>query len=92
MITQQCSLAILLPLALEQLGQNPFAEGDFYAGDLLLAVLRLPHDFWQDYPVWQQQLGGIISSAMANLETLPAYERPMIATELRAAWERWTVK
>ena len=34
----------------------------------------------------------IISSAMANLETLPAYERPMIATELRAAWERWTVK
>ncbi|MEH0547714.1 contact-dependent growth inhibition system immunity protein [Streptomyces sp. B21-105] len=39
LIGQDIGLAYLLPLALEVLRENPMAEGDMYAGDLLSAVL-----------------------------------------------------
>lgn len=50
MIGQQISLRILLPLALEQLEIDPLAEGDFYPGDLLAAVLRTEDVFWSNHP------------------------------------------
>jgi hypothetical protein len=49
MIGQSIGLKYLLPKAMEFIAENPFAEGDFYEGDLLLAVVKtsqnaLPHD------------------------------------------------
>ena len=40
MIGQNLGLKHLLPHAMEILRENPLASGDFYDGDLLLAVLR----------------------------------------------------
>ena len=37
---------VLVPLALAQLRENPLAEGDYYPGDLLAAVLTLPEASW----------------------------------------------
>jgi hypothetical protein len=47
MLGQQIAVPILLPMAVTVLADNPFAEGDYYAGDLLEAVIRLPGAAWQ---------------------------------------------
>src|SRR5690349_15443526 len=46
MIGQQFSLDYLMPLALETLSANLFAEGDFFEGDLLKNVLSVNTEFW----------------------------------------------
>lgn len=50
MIEQQISLPHLVPLALDVLRTNPLAEGDFYPGDLLHAVLSVDDDYWPAHP------------------------------------------
>lgn len=47
MIGQQIAVPILLPMAVTVLAGNPFTEGDYYPGDLLYAVVRLPGPAWQ---------------------------------------------
>ena len=47
---QRVSLEVVVPLALARLEENPLAEGDFYPGDLLVAVLRVPPPYWQSHP------------------------------------------
>ena len=49
LIGQNIGLPFLIPLAIEQLQQNPLAEGDFYPGDLLCAVLRAEPEFWASH-------------------------------------------
>ncbi len=39
-IGQELSLEVLMPVAIEVLEKDPFADGDFFRGDLLLNVLR----------------------------------------------------
>ena len=46
MIGQQFCLRYLIPLAIEQLEQDLFAEGDLYPGDLVEKVLNVDKDFW----------------------------------------------
>ena len=48
MIGQQIGLDYLIPLALEVLTIDLFAEGDFFEGDLLKNVLSIKTDFWVD--------------------------------------------
>ncbi|MEV4345589.1 contact-dependent growth inhibition system immunity protein [Actinoplanes sp. NPDC049596] len=47
LIGQKEGLETLVPLALDELERDPLAEGDFYPGDLLASVLRVPHSYWQ---------------------------------------------
>ncbi len=50
MIGQKMSLSSLLPLALDVLHNNPFAEGDNFKGDLLESVLKIDDGFWHQHP------------------------------------------
>ena len=47
-IGQQEGLPYLVPLAIEVLKKDLFAEGDFYEGDLLKAVLTIDGKFWKE--------------------------------------------
>ena len=47
MIGQDCSLDILIPIAIEKLNENILSEGDFYAGDLLRNILLVDVDYWK---------------------------------------------
>lgn len=47
MIGRQLSLRTLVPIAIEVLEENPLAEGDFYPGDLLQAVLEVDKQYWR---------------------------------------------
>lgn len=78
MIGQELSLPYLLPLAFEKLEANPFAQGDFFPGDLLLTVLRVKSEFWQAHPDLFDELSDLMSGVQrqmefVNKEVLPAW-------------------
>lgn len=50
MLGQQVGVEILAPRALSRLEQNPLLEGDFYPGDVLVSVIRLPESYWRAHP------------------------------------------
>ena len=52
-------MATLVPLALRVLAGDPLAEGDFYPGDLLAALLRLDAAYWTDHPQERAELAGV---------------------------------
>ena len=49
-LSQQIGLRWIAELAVERLSENLFRAGDFYAGDVLVACLRLPSTFWASQP------------------------------------------
>ncbi|KAA9353234.1 contact-dependent growth inhibition system immunity protein [Larkinella humicola] len=54
LIAEGISLPYLIPMALERLTKNPFAEGEFYPGDLFQSVLNVDLNFWlTNRPFWQ---------------------------------------
>lgn len=55
MIGQDIGLPFLIPLALDILETNILAEGDYYGGDLLNAVLTSDCNFWRaNHHYWKQ--------------------------------------
>lgn len=58
MIGQHIGLELLVPIALERLAENPFEHGDYYPGDLLMNLLRLPADYWREQPDLYWDLAG----------------------------------
>ena len=50
LIAQRVGLDVLVPRALVRLESDPLAEGDFYPGDLLVATLKTPVDYWATHP------------------------------------------
>ncbi|HEX7052807.1 MAG TPA: contact-dependent growth inhibition system immunity protein, partial [Burkholderiales bacterium] len=50
LVGQNISLRYTVPLALEQLSRDPMVSGDFYPGDLLEQVRRVPAEFWAEHP------------------------------------------
>lgn len=47
MLGQQIAVPVLLPIAVAALIEDPLAEGDYYPGDLLYNVVRLPEQEWR---------------------------------------------
>ncbi len=60
LISQQIGLDTLVPLALDHVERNPLAEGDFYPGDLLDALMRrVPQSYWQAHEDQRARLGAV---------------------------------
>ena len=75
MIGQGIGLSHLLPLALDVLEQDPWAEGDYYPGDLLASVLRVERSSWKQIPqVWAR-----LRALVARLEDIPPDMQESIA-------------
>ncbi len=66
------ALPYLVPLALEQLEINPIASGNFYEGDLLENVGRVPDDFWNAHPDLKARFNRVAAIAMPLLAQLEA--------------------
>jgi hypothetical protein len=49
LLGQRIGVEWLMPLALDKLRTDPLAAGDFYAGDLLTAVLRTDAAYWASH-------------------------------------------
>jgi len=68
MIGQQIGLFYLLPLVIEKLNENLFAEGNFYEGDLLQSVGRIDSAFWAANKQYWQSINALIENKKAELE------------------------
>lgn len=49
LISQKIGLDVLVSQALAVLADDPLVEADFYPGDLLVAVMKLPATYWQGH-------------------------------------------
>jgi hypothetical protein len=84
-IGQGVGLAFLIPLAVELLENEPLAAGDFYAGDLLRAVLRAGEAFWTNHPDSFQHVRKIVSRVKDLLRSLDEIDRSTILEVLAEA-------
>jgi CDI immunity proteins len=50
LIAQGVGVPVLLPDVLRRLEREPLLEGDYYPGDVLVAVLRVPPSYWSANP------------------------------------------
>jgi hypothetical protein len=81
MIGQSVGLAYLLPIALDHLVKRPFAEGDFYPGDLLAAAVRVEDDFWALHPDLRAKALAAVQSALKRIdkvETAPEFKKELL--------------
>jgi hypothetical protein len=62
LITQRMGLDVLVPRTLTLLEQNPLLEGDFYPGDVLAAILKVPPSYWSANPTQLARVEHIIAS------------------------------
>jgi hypothetical protein len=70
MIGQQISLSFLVPRAIAILQSNPLAEGDFYPGDLLKAVLGIDKPYWHAHVEQWQDVPGIADGLIEAVDEL----------------------
>src|SRR5260370_34592955 len=70
MIGQSLGLEYLVPMALEQLQEDPFAEGAYFPGDLLVSVLRAQAQFWQAHPDLREQAAAVAVRAISLFPTM----------------------
>jgi hypothetical protein len=70
MIGQEIGLYFLVPLAIETLTDNLFAEGDYYEGDLLKSVLDVDTKFWDDNKDYWQQLNELIKNRRQEIKEM----------------------
>ena len=73
MIGQEIGLYYLMPLEIETLTDNLFAEGDIYEGDQLKNVLNLDSKFWDDNKNYWQQLNNIIKDRIQEIAKMKFY-------------------
>ena len=67
MIGQKLGLDYLIPLALEVIDDDILANGDFYPGDLLEAVLKVNKGFWRNNSRYRDDLEDIMERNIKNL-------------------------
>ncbi len=70
MIGQQIGLPYLIPLAIEHLRVNIFAEGDMYEGDLLKQVLDIDTSFWNSNKVYWQEMNALLQPKLKDISDL----------------------
>lgn len=87
LIGQEIGVDHLLPLALELLRQSPFAEGDCYAGDLLVNVLSISAPFWKQNPDWRTEVASIGRRAIELCDSSPEVASNTIPKVIRQSVE-----
>jgi hypothetical protein len=78
MLGQDIATTILLPLAVDILVTDPLVEGDFYPGDLLWAVLRLPDSTWSAMPHHHERLAAATAGLDVDETELPKDARDAV--------------
>jgi CDI immunity proteins len=64
LIAREHSLSRYVPQAIDRLEENALAEGDYYAGDLLHAVLDVDVDYWREHRDQWERVDEIVETFM----------------------------
>jgi hypothetical protein len=83
MIGQGIGLPFLVPLAVEQLEQNPLAGSDLFEGDLLYAVLRVSESYWAGHPAFSQRMGNVLACIKNILPALGESDQRVLQSVLQ---------
>jgi contact-dependent growth inhibition (CDI) system CdiI-like immunity protein len=67
-------------MALKHLEQDPFAEGDFYSGDLLKNVASVEETFWTSHPDLRTPIIRALERALDRINEMDGPEE--FSTEL----------
>jgi hypothetical protein len=62
LVAQKVGLEVLVPQTLTRLEQEPLLEGDYYPGDVLVAVLRVPPSYWAANPAQRRRRSGALGT------------------------------
>ena len=68
LIAQQVGIDVVIPRVLTMLEQEPLLEGDYYPGDVLVAVLKVPPTYWSANPAQLARIQRIIESVSDNTD------------------------
>ncbi len=69
MISQNLGTVHLLPGVLEILWDRPMAEGDYYPGDLLFSVQKIPIDFWRANENLRSKFVGVLNNFIKHMDS-----------------------
>lgn len=61
LVSQNIGLYYIIPIAYKKLRENILAEGNFYAGDLLSAVVTTDKKFWESNPLYWKEIVVLIN-------------------------------
>lgn len=61
LISQHVGIDVLLPRAVTLLEHDPLTEGDFYPGDVLVAVVKVPPSYWRANPDQYERVRQVIT-------------------------------
>jgi len=70
MIGQNIGLDYLVPLAIEVLNEDLFAEGDYYEGDLLKNVLNIAPCFWANNKTYWEIINSLLTGRLEELSDM----------------------
>lgn len=85
LIGQKIGVKFLLPKAISFLQDDLLSEGDFYPGDLLVAVLSLTDEDWKENEELRNELRKLIKD---NRHTLPAIGSKKLMNRVDAFLEK----
>lgn len=80
LIGQVIGLTYVVPIAIEKLQENPWAEGDLYPGCLMKTVAKVPADYWSENPAMILRFQSVLDKVeqrwrFYNDEVLPTWKR-----------------
>jgi hypothetical protein len=85
MIAQSVGLPFLVPLAVEELENDPLAEANFYRGDLLGAVIRIGQPFWSTHADFYGRMCDVVLRVKKLLPSLDQVDEPTVRKVLEEA-------
>ena len=88
-IGQSIGLDHLVPLALERLHADPFAEGAYYPCDLLVSVLGSEARFWRQHPKWREEIVAIAERAITLFPSFPDVASKTVTRAVTSAYEQF---
>ncbi|WP_189510297.1 contact-dependent growth inhibition system immunity protein [Mesorhizobium sp.] len=88
-VEQGIALEWLVPLMLRRLAEDSFRAGDFFEGDLLTSLARIPSSYWTEHPAEKAVLATDVMTAAIADDRLPGMTREtqQAVADLRAASE-----
>ncbi|GLZ32621.1 hypothetical protein Lesp02_48090 [Lentzea sp. NBRC 105346] len=75
LVTHHVALEFTVPLALEEVEEDPLVEAYMYSGDLLASILYVDHSFWEDHACLRDR----VSAVLDQLRDRPYLEDGLIA-------------
>lgn len=82
LISQNMSLEISVPLAIDELKKNILVEAEFYPGDLLFGIVKSNKDFWLNQP----ELWNVVTELLiVNYDRIT---RLQLGRELERDWQK----